>query len=144
MLWFLALIGVTIFIFGLIQWANSGATLWQIFKIKWRKRFKRMSAYEKKQADEEIKSLEQSTDRYLLASLRIISILAIVTWVFLAATVVLNAMGINWIDKVSASARVYWSGVALSDLNSSPYDKNKNNPVTMRNEKLQIMGSHLK
>lgn len=144
MLWFLALIGLTIFIFGLIQWANSGATLWQIFKIKWRKRFRRMSAAERHQADEEIHRLEQSTDRYLLASLRIISILAIVTWIFLAATVILNAMGIDWMARVSSSARMYWSGVGLSDLNSSPFDRNKNNPVNMRNEKLQIMGSHLK
>lgn len=143
MIWVISLIGATIFIFGLINWAQSGATLWQIIKLKWHMRFRRLRPSEKLEAEDEIRRLEHSTDRYLLASLRIIGLLAIVTWVFLATTVILNAMGIDWIKQVSSQARVYWSGVSLNKLGNSQ-NVDPNNRVTMRNDILQGMGSNLK
>ena len=143
MLWVLALIGATIFIFGLLNWAQSGATLWQIFKLKWRNRFRRLRPLEREDLENEIKNLERSTDRYLLASLRIICTLAVLTWIFLAATVVLRAMGINWLDHVSAQARMYWRGISLNQMKDDP-SVDPNNRVTMRNEILQGMGSKLK
>ena len=143
MLWVLALIGMTVFIFGLLNWAQSGATLWQIFRLKWKNRFRRLRPLEREDLENEIKNLERSTDRYLLASLRIICMLAVLTWVFLAVTVVLRSMGINWLDNVSAQARSYWSGVSLSRLKDDP-SADPNNRVTMRNDILQGMGTKLK
>lgn len=143
MLWLLALVGATVFIIGLFNWAESGAILWKIIKIKWRYRFRRLSPERRMEIENEIKELERSTDRYLLASLRIICLLAVMTWIFLAMTVVLRAMGINWLDSVSAQARSYWRGVSISKLHDNP-SVDPNNRVTMRNDILQGMGNKLK
>ena len=103
----LAFIGATIFLLGLYQWALGGASLWRIFRI--RRGEKSMSRDEKKEAEREIRQLEQSADRTISASFRIIAVLAVLVWIFLGVTMVLEMFGINWISTLSSRAKQYWA-----------------------------------
>ena len=51
-------IGVTVFLFGLYQWASGGAALWRIFTLK--KMEKVLPYEEKRQAELEVQQLERS------------------------------------------------------------------------------------
>ncbi|MBR0168769.1 MAG: hypothetical protein IJQ08_08860 [Synergistaceae bacterium] len=125
----LAFIGATVFLIGLYQWALGGASLWQIFSI--RRGEKGMTRDEKKEAEREVKKLEQSADRTISASLRIITILAVLVWIFLGVTMILEMFGINWVSSLSSHAKSYWvsteSGAHLNTQN--------------RNETLRNMGN---
>lgn len=125
-----AFIGATIFLIGLYQWALSGASLWQIFSI--RRGEKEMTRDEKKEAEREVKKLEESADRTISASLRIIAILAVLVWLFLGVTMILEMFGINWVSTLSTHAKSYW-------VSSSGTDTHLN--VQNRNETLRNMGN---
>ena len=101
-----AFIGASIFLIGLYQWALSGANLWQIFSI--RRGEKGMTRDEKKEAEKEVKKLEESADRAISASLRIIAILAVLVWLFFGVTLILEMFGINWASTLSTHAKAYW------------------------------------
>ena len=124
-----AFIGATVFLIGLYQWALSGASLWQIFSI--RRGEKGMTRDEKKEAEREVKKLEQSADRTISASLRIIAILAVLVWLFLGVTMILDMFGINLISKISSQAKSYWV--------SAGTDNHLN--TQNRNETLRNMGN---
>ena len=102
----LAFIAATVFLFGLYQWAMGGASLWRIFSI--RRGEKSMSRDEKQNAEREAKRLEQSADRAISASFRIVAWLAAVVWLFLGVTMVLDWFGINWISALYSRAKSYW------------------------------------
>ena len=102
-----AFIGATVFLFGLYQWALGGANLWRIFSI--RRGEKSMSRDEKNQAEREVKLLEQSADRTISASLRIIAVLAVIVWLFLGVTMILDWFGINWVSSMYSRAKSYWA-----------------------------------
>ena len=125
----LAFIGATVFLIGLYQWALGGASLCQIFSI--RRGEKGMTREEKKEAELEVKKLEQSADRTISASLRIIAILAVLVWLFLGVTMILEMFGINWISSFSSHAKSYWV--------STGTDNHLN--VQNRNETLRNMGN---
>ena len=124
-----AFIGATVFLIGLYQWALSGASLWQIFSI--RRGEKGMTRDEKKEAEREVKKLEQSADRTISASLRIIAILAVLVWLFLGVTMILEMFGINWISKVTSHAKSYWVSTGMETPQSTQ----------TRNETLRNMGN---
>lgn len=124
----LAFIAATIFLFGLYQWALGGASLWQIFRI--RRGEKGMSRDEKKEAEREIKQLEQSADRTITTSFRIIAVLAVLMWIFLGVTMVLDWFGINWISTLSSRAKQYWAAPGVSQQSTQT-----------RNETLRNMGN---
>ena len=98
----LSFIGVSVFLFGLYQWAQSGASLWQIFRL--RKMEKDLPAAERAQAEREVKELERNADRRISASLRIIAGLAVFVWLLLGLQMVLELFGVNMIDHVNCSA----------------------------------------
>lgn len=101
-----AFIAATVFLLGLYQWALGGASLWRIFSI--RRGEKSMSREEKQQAEREVKQLEQSADRTISASLRITAILAVLVWLFLGVTMILEFFGINWVSSMYSRAKSYW------------------------------------
>ncbi|MBQ7221429.1 MAG: hypothetical protein IJS28_10655 [Synergistaceae bacterium] len=129
----LAFIGVTIFLFGLYQWALGGASLWRIFTL--RKMEKDLPAEERRQAEREVQQLEKSADRTISASLRIIAVLAVLVWVFLGMQMILELFGINMIGSISTTARSYWSQPGVQTTNS---------PTQMRNDMLRNMGNNLR
>ncbi len=124
-----AFIGATVFLIGLYQWALSGASLWQIFSI--RRGEKGMTRDEKKEAEREVKKLEESADRTISASLRIIAILAVLVWLFLGVTMILEMFGINWVSTLSSHAKSYWVSAGTDNHLS----------VQNRNETLRNMGN---
>ena len=126
---FFAFIGVTIFLFGLYQWALSGANLWQIFRI--RRGEKGMSRDEKKDAEREVKKLEEAADRTISASLRIIAFLAVFVWLFLGVTMILELFGINWVSSMYSRAKTYWSAPGMQSQQSTQ----------TRNDTLRNMGN---
>ena len=125
-----AFIGATVFLIGLYQWALGGASLWQIFSI--RRGEKGMTRDEKKEAELEVKKLEQSANRTISASLRIIAILAVLVWLFLGVTMILEMFGINWISSFSSHAKSYWVSATGTDTHLN---------VQNRNETLRNMGN---
>ena len=94
----IAFILATIFLVGLIQWAQGGADLWRIFRLKRREKF--LSREEVIEAENEVKKLEQSADRTIGASFRIIAVLAVIVWVMLGITMILDLLGINWVSSL--------------------------------------------
>ena len=124
-----AFIGATIFLFGLYQWALSGASLWQIFRI--RRGEKGMSRNEKKDAELEVKKLEEAADRTISASLRIIAFLAVFVWLFLGVTMILEFFGINWVSSMYSRAKSYWSAPGMQTQQSTQ----------TRNDTLRNMGN---
>ena len=129
----LAFIGVSVFLLGLYQWALGGASLWRIFTL--RKMEKDLPAEERRQAEREVKQLEQSADRTISASLRIIAVLAVLVWIFLGMQMILELFGINMIGSISTTARTYWSQPAV---------QNTQSPTQMRNDMLRNMGNNLR
>ena len=129
----LSFIGVSVFLFGLYQWAQSGASLWQIFRL--RKMEKDLPAAERAQAEREVKELERNADRRISASLRIIAGLAVFVWLLLGLQMVLELFGVNMIGSITSTARQYWS---------QPSVTNTNSPSQMRNDMLRNMGNNLR
>ena len=124
-----AFIAATIFLAGLYQWALGGASLWQIFRI--RRGEKEMSSEEKKAAEREVKQLEESADKTISSSLRIIAVLAVLVWLFLGVTMILEIFGINWASSMFSRAKSYWSSPGMeSHINTQN-----------RNETLRNMGN---
>lgn len=129
----LSFIGVTVFLFGLYQWASGGAALWRIFTL--RKMEKDLPSEERMQAEREVKQLEANADRAVSASFRIIAGLAVAVWIFLGVQMILEMFGVNMIGSITSTARQYWS---------QPQVQNTNNPTQMRNDMLRNMGNNLR
>ncbi|MCR5346629.1 MAG: hypothetical protein K6E38_02545 [Fretibacterium sp.] len=97
-----------IFVLGLIQWARSGAGLWTISSM--RRKEESLTKLERKQAEEEVRRIERATDRTLMLSFKIIGILAILMWLVLGVSVLIDAFGLNdWLNDMSIRAHQYWS-----------------------------------
>lgn len=102
----LAFIGLTVFLAALWQWASGGASLWRIFSL--RRDEKSMSREQKQDAERELKMLEQSADRSISSSLKISAWLAVIVWLFLGITMILDMFGINWVSALYSRAKSYW------------------------------------
>ncbi len=124
MLMFISFIAMTVFMFGLWSWAQSGSTLWQIFRIKRNSDF--MTYDEKQKAEAEIKKLETFTDRALRTSLKLIGFMALFVWLFLGVTTVLNMFGVDLIGSLTARAQKYWASPEVASKNAA---KNRNSTL---------------
>ena len=129
----LGFIGVTVFLFGLYQWAQGGAALWRIFRLK--REEKNFSREGKIAAENEVKRLERAADRTIGASFRIIAVLGVLVWLFLGVTMLLEMFGINWVSTFSSRAKAYWT---------QPGIETNNNITTNRNDMLRNMGNSLR
>lgn len=128
----LAFIGITIFLAGLYQWALGGASLWRIFSLK--RMEKDLPSEERLQAEREVRQLEQTADRTISASLRIVAILAVLVWVFLGAQMILELFGVNMIGSITSTARSYWQQSSVQNHASTQ----------SRNDMLRNMGNNLR
>lgn len=111
----LGAIAIAIFLFGLVQWAYSGAGLWSVWSLKKGLRF--ASRREWAEKEDEIRRTEKRTDQLLMSSFKVIGILAVVMWLFLGVTVLLDLLGIDWVSRISARAQTFWGSPAY---NSAP------------------------
>ena len=122
-MWFLlAIIGI-VFLLGLVQWARSGAVLWDIHLFK---QYGQQADEDTEEADARgrvmgresardsrqrtIQNMEAMMDEFLRSSLKILGALAICVWLFIMFTVVVDMLGLNWLDRVSFSAHRVWGG----------------------------------
>lgn len=128
----LAFVAATIFLLGLYQWAQGGASLWRIFKL--RRDERGQTREEKARAEREIRELERNADRTISASFRIIAMLAVFVWLFLGVSVVLRMFGVDLVGRLTTHARAYWSQPAV----------NSNSPTQQRNDMLRNMGNNLR
>ena len=128
-----AFIAASIFLFGLFQWAQGGASLWQIFRLK--RNEKNLTRQEKQAAEAEVKKLEQAADRRISASFRIIAILAVLMWIFLGVTMILELLGINWVSTFASRAKTYWTG---------PTATTNQTATQARNDMIRNMGNSLR
>ena len=126
-------IGATIFLLGLFQWAQGGASLWRIFRIK--REEKNLTREERRAAEDEIKQLERSADLTISASFRIIAVLAVIVWLFFGVTMLLEMFGINWTSTFATHAKTYWARPNV--------DTNISNAQS-RNDMLRNMGNSLR
>ena len=143
-MWFLlGFVCATVFLAGLYQWAQSGATLWRIFTIK--REESSLSRDEIKAAEKEVQKLEEAADRTITASFKIIAALAVIVWLFFGVTMLLDMFGINWISTLSSKAQVYWSQTSgPTDSHSRSSKNSKASQGPNRNERLKNMSSGLK
>ena len=132
MLFLFGFIAATIFLLGLFQWAQGGANLWQIFRIK--RREKDLTRAERIEAENEVKRLERAADRTISASVRIIAVLLVFVWLFFGVTLLLELFGINWVSTFSARAKSYWAQPGMESQQASPN----------RNDMLRNMGNNLR
>ena len=128
----IAFILATIFLVGLIQWAQGGADLWRIFRLKRREKF--LSREEVIEAENEVKKLEQAADRTIGASFRIIAVLAVIVWVMLGITMILDLLGINCVSSLSTRAKTYWSQPGMESQQNTQ----------SRSDMLRNMGNNLR
>jgi len=122
-----------LFIYGLVQWARSGTVLWDILQLqknKQNKPAKTTIVTEKKSSEaprtkkpfvsirdlpsEESNrgdtDIEGVMDNLLRSSFKILGILALGVWVFVIASVIIDSLGLNWLDGVSSQANRFWGG----------------------------------
>ena len=125
-------IAATVFLIGLFQWAQGGASLSRIFRIKRTEKF--LSRDEKREAESEIKRLEQAADRTITASFKIIAVLAVIVWIFFGVTMILDMFGINWISSLSTRAKTYWSQPSTDSQHSTQ----------QRNDMIRNLGNNLR
>ena len=142
-MWFLlGFVGATVFLAGLYQWAQSGATLWKIFAIK--RKESSLSRDEIRAAEKEVQKLEKAADRTITASFKIIAALAVIVWLFFGVTMLLDMFGINWISTLSSKAKVYWTNTNVTSVTTDSHSKSSKAPAPNRNERLKSMSSGLK
>ena len=106
----LIIVGLAVFLFGLIQWARGGAALWFLLRLK--KDAQPSNPIRRARKSAEIHSAEKMTDQLLRSSFRVLGILAIGMWLFLGVTVLLDLLGIDWVSHISARAQTFWGSPA--------------------------------
>ena len=123
MLTFLMIISSAVFLFGLIQWAKSGALLWKIRHMSLN-----VSNNKKGSPQITIQKMETQTDRLLRTSFKVLGALALCVFIFTITTVVMN---IDWSTKKYAAGSVIGSTTERAGFNGN------------RNDALRSMGKKL-
>lgn len=133
----LGVLGAALFLFGLVQWARGGAALWSILRFK--RRSQSADTVERAQEYAELRKAEKETDRFLRSSFKVIGILAVVMWLFLGITVLLDFLNIDWLDRLSTRARTFWGSPVY---NRAPITTT--HTPTKRNNILRSLGENLR
>jgi xanthine/uracil/vitamin C permease (AzgA family) len=120
-----------IFLFGLVQWARSGAVLWDIFRLAESSRDPK--AWQ--DAAERMRSMESAMERLLRSSFRVLVTLAVVVWLFVVVVVIVDALGLGWLDGMSFQANRLFGNPSVRAAG--------NRPQLGRERTLQLLGSGL-
>ena len=110
----LLVVFVVAFLFGLVQWARGGALLWDIVRRTPPKGPAGNDASDgdlqkaKLREKETLQDLESVADRLLRSSLRVLGILALSVWLFIIASVVLDVLGFDWMERLSFRTNQMW------------------------------------
>ena len=138
----IAFIIVSVGLWGLIQWAKSGASMWESASLTRRKR--KMHGEERLKVEEEIRQLDLECDRRLKTSFKILAGLLIAVWLMLAGAIILRFFGLegwarNRLEDVYMRARNYWnSGIHYGPQEEIPQS------TPERKKMLKELGSSLR
>ena len=114
---FLIVIAGIVFVFGLVQWARSGAILLDIHRLlKYGlspeaadsdtialQSESKQKARQKDLLQRSIQHMEMTTDGLLKSSFKILGVLALGVWIFIIASVVVDMLGLDWMSRLSFS-----------------------------------------
>jgi hypothetical protein len=124
-----------VFLFGLVQWARGGAGLWDIHRLL--RHGPPPNAAGTKETDQDageslqksIQSMERMTDGLLRSSFKVMGILALGVWIFVVITVIVDMLGLDWLDRASSysSNRVVGNPQARSTQRRSGFGGAVNN-----------------
>ena len=129
-MWFAVFVGGALFLFGLVQWARSGAILWDIrhllknhpveeFVVRRRETpAPRMGIDgdapivverddESRKRDfvrRSMREMESLFDGLLRSSFRVLGVLALCVWLFVMLSVALDVLELDWMDRLSFTA----------------------------------------
>lgn len=145
----IAVVGI-VFLFGLVQWARSGALLWDIYEILKGSRLApsgsgafrsgRSAGDANKEAEKSIQRMETSMDRLLRSSIKILGGVAVCVWLFLAFSFVADMFGFHWMDRLTSTSshRIVGSPAARSGGGA------RTAPRSTSSERLHEMGSRFR
>jgi xanthine/uracil/vitamin C permease (AzgA family) len=108
---------VLVFLFGLVQWARSGAVLWDILRLNQSRPARGVIVTaENQEADARsitaLRNMESVMDGLLRSSFRVLGVLALGVWLFVIASVIIDALGLDWLDSLSFQANRFWGSPA--------------------------------
>ena len=150
---FLLVIGGLVFLFGLVQWARSGALLWDVHRLLHHGPTPDTEEMEEKLGREtrkneslkqSVQSMEMTMDGLLRSSFKMLGILALCVWIFVVLSVVTDMMGLDWLDRLSFSAnRILGNPTVRAANRPAGYNSNTilRGSATARNDRLRSLGS---
>ena len=108
---FWLIIGGVVFLFGLIQWARSGALFLDILHLTKHKdqpsedaaqtlMDKKEMAREKESLKKSVQNMEKVMDNLLKSSFMVMAILGLCVWFVVVAVVVMDMMDFDWQDRL--------------------------------------------
>ena len=157
---FLLVAGGIVFLFGLVQWARSGALLWDIHRLlkpglqsgtadTARTAMDRKEiAREKESLQKSIQKMESMMDSLLKSSFQAMAVLGLLVWLLVAAVVVMDMFNLDWRDRLAffspnRSNRVVGSPAARAGFNSGSPARNATGNRS-RTETLRQLGSNIR
>jgi hypothetical protein len=137
------LVCAVVFLFGLVQWARCGATLWEFVRLSRSQpgnaeddeEAKRTAT---KQKNRILSDLEHVADSLLRSSFRILSVLALTVWLFVVVSVIIDALGLDWLDSLSFRANRLWGDPTVRS------ERNNRNSNGGRGSTLQSLGTNFR
>ena len=133
MMFLLVVVGI-VFLFGLLQWARSGAVLWDIHSLlkrgsdlssdaaNTRETGRDETARRKESLNNTVQRMETTMDGLLRSSFRILGVLALCVWAFVTLSLIVDMLGLNWLDRLSFSSnRVIGNPTVRSGRSSSGF-----------------------
>ena len=152
MMTFLLVTACLVFLFGLIQWARSGALLLDIHRLlrygsapnaedgaanTFRERDGK-----KESLRQAIQSMEMTMDGLLRSSFKLLGILALCVWIFVVFSVVSDMMGLDWLDRLTFSAnRVLGNPTVRASGNRNAFNRSNMSSASSRNDRFRSFGT---
>ena len=110
----ISVVGI-VFLFGLVQWARSGAVLWDIYELLKRRHSpssdtadmeadERHESAHKENVQKSIQRMEVTMDGLLRSSVKVLGAVAICVWIFVAFSFVMDMFGLDWMDRFYLSS----------------------------------------
>lgn len=135
---FLAFVVLSVFLLGLFLWAQSGANLVEMFRI--RRKENSLSERKREEAEEEIRQLGRKVDRTLSASFKIVGVLVLLLWLLVGVSMIIEFLGgRSWVgglmNHISMKANTYWNSLSMEKTKQSTPERNnmlRNMGVNMR------------
>jgi len=140
----IVIVGV-IFLFGLVQWARSGALLWGIYELLHGHPSSGAAEAEKPHQDtrkeeiqKSIRHMELTMDSLLRSSVKVLGFLAICVWLFVAFSFITDMLDLYWTDRISSPNRAIGNPAARSAGNVNRSAPARGN---VRNDRMRELGS---